>query len=84
MKINYWTGTRYSELHVSIYDTKNAHYCCLVLKVDPTSQKIIGIMHDGLANAPRKELIEGLYTEKVIDKSVQEITQLIDVYNIIY
>lgn len=84
MKMHYWTDTRYSELHITIYDTKNAHYCRLVLKIDPTSQKVIKIMHDGLANAPSKELIEELYTEKVIDKSVQEITQLIDVYNIIY
>lgn len=73
-----------AELVISLYDIKQHSTFTLIFAINTVSQKIIRIKYNSLKEYSQSLLIKDLYAEESVGKSIDEIMQLIKIYNVIY
>lgn len=89
MNIQRWVnlseeGELTPKILINIYDPTQSHCFSLTLAIDKHSEKVTKITYNTLDKHSKGHLIKDLYSESVIGKSITEINQLIEIYNIIY
>lgn len=82
MLISHWVHEEYKQLIVAVYDTPKQNICTATFAIEG---KVLGkLLRNSLSNHTQCDLLKGIYESNLIGEPIQELIDLIDMYNILY